>query len=106
MSSINKPRARRPRWFWILPRVLLVTFILTLFSFAVSLFLGILGVVIGSRLRGIPTNMATAYRHIALPAAIVVGSIVLISATAMEIRHYRQSRALSGIERASGHSRA
>lgn len=106
MSSINKPRARRPRWFWILPRVLLVTFILTLFSFAVSLFLGILGVVIGSRLRGIPTNMAIAYRHIALPAAIIVGSIVLISATAMEIRHYRQSRTLAGIERVSGHSHA
>ena len=106
MPSTIHPRARRPRWFWILPRVLLVTFILTLFSFAVSLFLGILGVAIGSKMRGIPTNMALAYRHIALPAAIVVGSIVLVSAAAMEIRHYRQSRALAGIERVSGHSHA
>ncbi len=103
MSPPTKPR---PRWYWIPPRVFLVTFILTLFSFAVSLFLGILGVAIGSRLRGIPTNMATAYRHIALPAAIIVGGIVLVSATAMEIRHYRQARALAGIERASGHSHA
>lgn len=106
MSLITKPRARRPRWFWIVPRVVLVTFILTLFSFAISLFLGILGVVIGSRLRGIHPNMAFAYRHIAAPAAAIVGSIVLVSATAMEIRHYRQSRALAEIERVSGHSHA
>ena len=99
-------RARRPRWFWILPRVLVVTFILTLFSFAVCLFLGILGIVIGSRLRGIHPNMAFAYRNIAAPAAAIVGSIVLVSATAMEIRHYRQSRALAEIERVSGHSHA
>jgi hypothetical protein len=103
MSSIAKKRVRRPRWFWIIPRVLLVTFVLTALSFAVSLLLGILGIVIGSRLRGIHPNMAFAYRHIAAPAAAIAGCIVLVSATTMEIRHYRQSRALAAIERtASG----
>ena len=102
MPATTKARARRPHWFWILPRVLLVTFILTLFSFAVTLLLGIIGVTIVSRVRGIPTNMTIAYRHIALPAAIVVGIIVLVSATVMEIRHYRQSKALAEIEQASG----
>lgn len=97
-STAQKP-VHHPRWFWIVPRVLLVTFILTAFSFAVSLFLGILGIVIGSRLRGVPANMAFAYRHIAAPAAAIVGCIVLVSATAMEIRHYRQNRALAAIER-------
>jgi len=79
--------------------VLLVTFVLTALSFAVTLFLGILGIVIGSRLRGIHPNMAFAYRHIAAPAAAIAGCIVLVSATAMEIRHYQQNRALAAIER-------
>ena len=99
MPSTAKKRDHRPRWFWIVPRVLLVTFILTAFSFAVSLLLGIVGIVIGSRLRGVHPNMAFAYRHIAAPAAAVAGCIVLVSATAMEIRHYRQNRTLAAIER-------
>jgi len=99
MTSKGQKRVYGPRWFWIIPRVLLVTFVLTAFSFAVSLFLGIVGIVIGSRLRGVPSNMAFAYRHIAAPAATIAGCIVLVSATAMEIRHYRQNRTLAAIER-------
>ncbi len=83
-----------------------MTFILTLLSFAATLFLGILGIVIGSRLRGIHPNMAFAYRNIAAPAAAIVGGIVLVSSAALEIRHYRQSKALAEIERVSGHSHA
>jgi uncharacterized membrane protein len=96
---IAQNRAYRPKWFWILPRVLLVTFVLTALSFAVSLFLGIVGIVIGARVRGVTPHMAFAYRHIAAPAAAIAGCIVLVSATAMEIRHYRQNRALASIER-------
>jgi hypothetical protein len=82
-------------------RVLLVTFLLTLLSFAVSLLLGILGLVIAARLRGIHPNLSIAYRYIALPAAAVVGAIVVICATVMEIRNYRQAKALAEIERIS-----
>ena len=82
-------------------RVLLVTFLLTLLSFAVSLLLAILGILIGARLRGVPPNMTIAYRNIAVPAAAVVGAIVLVSAASMEIRHYRQAKALDRIEKAS-----
>jgi hypothetical protein len=78
---------------------LLVTFLLTLLSFAVSLLLGILGLVIVARLRGLHPNLTAAYRHIALPTAAVVSAIVLISATVMEIRRYRQAKALAEIER-------
>ncbi len=92
---------RTPRWFWIPVRVLLVTFLLTLLSFAVSLLLGILGLVIGARLRGTTPNMTLAYRHIALPAAAAVGAVVLVSVIVLEIRHYRQAKALAGIEKAS-----
>jgi hypothetical protein len=97
----SKTNAARPRWYLIPVRVLLVTFLLTLLCFAASLLLGILGLVIAGRLRGIPPNMTTAYRHIALPAAATVAAIVLISASVMEIRHYRQTKALAEIERIS-----
>jgi amino acid transporter len=83
-------------------RVLLVTIILTLLSFAVSLFLGILGTVMGAKLRGVHPNMTFAYRHIALPVATVAAGIVFISAVIMEIRQYRRARVLDHIEQQMG----
>jgi len=90
---------RRPRWFLIPLRVLAITFPLTLLCFAVSLLLGILGIVIRAWLRGTRPNMAAAYRDVAAPVALVAAVIVLISATVVEIRRYRQAKALAAIER-------
>jgi uncharacterized BrkB/YihY/UPF0761 family membrane protein len=95
------PKSRPPRWYAIPVRVLLVTFIGTLISFAVTLFLGIVGTVAFSSVRGTHPNMTIAYRHIALPVAVVAGSIIFVLALAMEIRHYRQSKTLADIERVS-----
>jgi hypothetical protein len=95
------PIARLPRWYAIPVRVLLVTFIGTLIAFAVSLLLGIVGTVAVSALRHINPNMTVAYRDIALPAAVVAGSIIFVLVLTMEIRHYRQSKALAAIERVS-----
>ena len=95
------PRRSRPRVYMIPVRVLLVTFIGTLIVFAASLLLGILSTVIVAALRHVNPNMTVAYRLIALPAAVGAGSIIFVMALAMEIRHYRQSRILAGIERAS-----
>ena len=91
--------ARAPHWYTIPVRVCLVTFIGTLLCFAVGLLLGILGTVIVSSLRGIHPDMRIAYRTIAMPVALVAGSIVFVLALVMEIRHYRQSKTLSAIER-------
>jgi hypothetical protein len=96
-----KAPGRPPRWYAIPVRVLLVTFIGTLIAFAVSLLLGIVGVVIISTVHGVHPEMTMAYRHIALPAAVVAGSIILILALAMEIRHYRETKTLAAIERVS-----
>jgi len=93
--------ARKPRWYLIPVRVLLVTFLLSLLTFAVTLLLGIVGIVAGARVGGIHPDMRIAYRHIALPSAAVVGAIVLVSSVFMEVRHYRQAKALASIERAS-----
>ena len=95
------PTARLPRWYAIPVRVLLATFIGTLIAFAVSLLLGIIGTVAVSALRHINPNMTVAYRDIALPAAVVAGSIIFVLVLTMEIRHYRQSKALAAIERVS-----
>jgi hypothetical protein len=99
--SPGKTQVRKPRWFWILLRVLAFTFLCTVLSFAVSLLLGILGVVVGAKLRGTPSNMTIAYREVAAPAAAAVGAIVLVSALFMEVRHYRQVKALAEIERSN-----
>jgi hypothetical protein len=96
-----QPPSARPGWFLIPVRILLVTFLLTLLSFAVSLLLGILGIVVAARLRVAHPNMTHAYRHVAAPAAAAVGIITLISMTVLEVRRYRRDQALLAIERSS-----
>jgi hypothetical protein len=88
-----------PRWYLIPVRVLLVTFVVTLLSFAVSVFFGILGILLAAHLRGVTRpNLTLAYRYIAFPAAAMVAVLVVVSATAMEIRHYRQQKTLQKLE--------
>lgn len=96
-----KRRVRNPRWFWIPARVVTFTFLCGLIAFAVSLLLGIVGVIVGARIRHGTPNMAIAYREVALPAALAVAAIVLVSSIFMEVRHYRQTKALAEIERSS-----
>jgi hypothetical protein len=86
MSPVRAP-ARRLPWFWILVRVLVLSFLLALLSFAVCLLLGILGLSLAAFVRGIHPNLALAYREIALPAAGVAGAIALLAAVALEFRH-------------------
>jgi len=102
LTSVAPPsKSRSPRWYAIPVRVALVTFIGTLLCFAVSLLLALLGTVIVAALRGVHPDMRIAYRHIALPMALVGGSIIFALALVMEIRHYRQAKTLSAIERLS-----
>ena len=98
---LTPERARRRGWYAIPARVLFVTFLMTLLSFAVSLLLSIVGMVIVSRLQGTTPDLPFAYRHIALPVALAAGSIGLVAAVVMEVRHYRRSKTLAGIVRAS-----
>lgn len=91
----------KPRWIAIPFRVLAMTFLLTLLSFAVSLLLSILGTVVYAQVKHVAPNLQFAYRHIAFPFAISVGLIVLALSLVMEIRHYRQRKTLAGIEQVS-----
>ena len=78
-----------------------MAFLVTLVSFALSLLLSLIGMVLVGKLHGTMPDLRFAYRHIALPVALTVGAVVLVLALIMEIRHYRQSRALAEIARAS-----
>jgi hypothetical protein len=98
MRSESTP-VLKPKWYLIPVRVLLVTFIVTLLSFAISLLLGIAGIVLAARLRHVPhPNLTIAYRHIALPAAAMVAAVVIVSACVMEVRRYRQLKTLRRME--------
>jgi hypothetical protein len=72
-----------------------------LLSFAVTLLVTIICMVIVAAMRGVSPDMRFAYRHVALPVAVVVGTIVLIVTLVIEIRHYRQAQTLAGIARLS-----
>ena len=97
----TQTRSRAPRWYLIPVRVVLVVFLLTILSFAVSLLAGILGVAIHAGVRTLHPNMTLAYRHVALPFASVVAGVALIAMSVIEIRNYRQTKALAEIERRS-----
>lgn len=97
----NPIEKRSPRWYGIPFRVLAVTFIGTLMSFAVSLLLAIIGTVAASLIRHTHPDMRIAYRLVALPMALVAGGVIFVFSLAIEIRHYRQMKTLSAIERIS-----
>jgi hypothetical protein len=88
-------------WYGVPLRILLITFVATLLCFSVTLLLGIVGTVVTAAFRGVHPDMRVAYRQIAVPLAVVEGSIILVIATVTEIRHYRQRRALAVLERMS-----
>lgn len=88
-----------PRWYGIPVRVVLLTFIGTLLCFAVSLLLAIVGTIAVAEIRGVHPDMRIAYKMIALPMGIGAGSVVFVAALIIEIRHYRQNKTLSAIEK-------
>lgn len=100
LAKASPARIHKSRWYFIPVRALLVTFLMTLLAFAVSMLLSIIGLAIFSAIRGLHPNFAFGYRHIAAPFAVGVGAVVFVLSLMMEIRHYRQTKALASIERA------
>jgi hypothetical protein len=101
-TTFENPRG--PSWYFIPVRVLLATFVVSLLSFALSLLLGICAVALAAKLRGVHPDLRIAYRFIAAPAAGVVAAIVLMSASFMEIRHYRRLKVLQRVEHQIEHA--
>jgi len=92
---------RAPHWCWIPLRVLLATLLLTLICFAISMLVAIIGTVAGSFMRHTLLDLTFTYRYVGFPVALTVSAITLICMTFVEVRHYRQARALAKIEQAN-----
>ena len=99
MTSVSASRA--PHWYGIPARVALLTFLGTLLSFAASLLLAIIGMLVVWKVQGAHPDMRIAYRSIALPAAMLGGALAFLFSLYTEVRHYRQCKTLTAIERIS-----
>ncbi|HEU5453744.1 MAG TPA: hypothetical protein VFU76_17225 [Terriglobales bacterium] len=71
-------------------RVLIITVLATLLSFALGLFLGIVGVALANSAGLAHASMAAAYRNVAFPAAVIGMIAALIGMIIMEVREYRR----------------
>jgi hypothetical protein len=67
-------------------RVLFSTLLFTAGGMGAGLFLGISGTVIYGLVRGRTLDMTGAYRHVAIPIAILAGSVALIGSIVLEVR--------------------
>ena len=81
---------RKPRLPGVFFRALLITFVLTLLAFAVTLLLAIIGLSVFGVVAGRRPDMANAYRYGALPMATLVAVIVLVTTFVTEFKRYRQ----------------
>jgi lipopolysaccharide export LptBFGC system permease protein LptF len=75
-------------------RVLFTTLLFTAAGMGAGLFCGIVGTVFYGMIRGTQVDMTNAYKHVAIPAAIVIGSAALIGAVVLEVRAHRQRTSL------------
>ncbi len=88
-----RPHPQLSRAFLATVRVIFVTFLATLLAFCIGLLFGIVGVVLVKMIRGAATpGMSVAYRHVALPIALVALVVAFVVALRSEIRHYRSMR--------------
>jgi hypothetical protein len=74
-------------------RALVLTVLIALLAFAVSLFLAIVGIVLVAMVRGGAVDMAFAYRHVAAPLAVIVFCVTLVYLLISAVRDVRRSRA-------------
>jgi len=91
--ALQTVSVRKPNKGMVAVRVIVITVLVTAFSFVVSLFLAIAGIVLVGMIKGGISNMSTAYQYIAFPiamGAMVIGFIVVLIT---EIKHYKRMQA-------------
>lgn len=93
MMALQTVSLRKPNKAMVAVRVVLITLLITLFCFAVALFLGIAGIVLVGMIRGGATDLSAAYRHIAFPIAMGAMVIGFVATLVTEIRHYQRMKA-------------
>jgi hypothetical protein len=81
---------RKPRLPGVFVRALLITFVLTMLAFAVTLLLAIIGLSLFGLVKGHRPDMANAYKYIAVPMAALTATVILVTALITEFKRYRQ----------------
>lgn len=76
-SQPPKPN-RFQKAFMVTFRTLFVTLLFTMAGMAIGLFVGIIGTAILNAVRHGGVDMSNAYRHVAIPAAIIAGSCAFL----------------------------
>jgi hypothetical protein len=75
-------------------RVLVTTLLFTAGGMGAGLFLGIVGTVLYGIISGSKIDMTNAYKHVAIPVAILSGSVALVGSAVLEVRARRTRTSL------------
>jgi lipopolysaccharide export LptBFGC system permease protein LptF len=75
-------------------RVVFITLIFAAGGMGAGLFLGIVGTVLYGIISGSKIDMTNAYKHVAIPVAILVGAVALVGSAALEVRSRRTRTSL------------
>ena len=75
-------------------RVLFTTLLFVAGGMGAGLFLGIVGTVLYGIISGSKIDMTNAYKHVAIPVAILVGCVALIGSAVLEVRSRRTRTSL------------
>ena len=73
-------------------RVLFATLLFTALGMAVGLLLGILGTMLWGAIHGGQSDMRNAYLHVAVPVAILFGTVAFFGSIYLELRARRTSQ--------------
>jgi lipopolysaccharide export LptBFGC system permease protein LptF len=75
-------------------RVVFTTLLFTAGGMAAGLFLGIVGTVLYGIISGSKIDMTNAYKHVAIPIAILIGAVALVGSAVLEVRSRRTRTSL------------
>lgn len=75
-------------------RVFFTTLIFTAGGMGAGLFLGIIGMVLYGIISGSKVDMSNAYKHVAIPIAILIGAVALVGSAVLEVRSRRTRTSL------------
>src|SRR5580658_7451341 len=75
-------------------RVFFTALIFTAGGMGAGLFLGIVGTVVYGIISGSKIDMTNAYKHVAIPVAILIGAIALVGSAVLEVRSRRTRTSL------------
>jgi ABC-type dipeptide/oligopeptide/nickel transport system permease component len=90
-SAVNRP-SRFSVAVTLVARVLFATLLFTAAGMAVGLLIGILGTIVWGMIRGGNIDMRNAYLHVAMPSAVLLGTIAFFGSIYLELRARRTSQ--------------